>query len=58
MAHASNSKKLQYNLTNHFKKHSSKHNRVMRREMIKGNSAEDAHKTAKKNVGNWEGCSN
>ena len=52
MAHKSKSKKLRYNLTDHFKKHSSKHNRVMRREMIKGNSADNAHATAKKNVGN------
>jgi len=51
MAHKSNSKKLQYNLTPHFKKHTSDHNRVMRREIVRGNSAEEAHRIAKKNTG-------
>tara|TARA_R100000501_G_C2619518_1_gene112848 strand:+ start:1640 stop:1798 length:159 start_codon:yes stop_codon:yes gene_type:complete len=52
MVNVRKSDKLKYNLTEHFKKHSSKHNRIMRREMVKGNTADDAHKTAKKNAGN------
>tara|TARA_R100001530_G_C4246199_1_gene136624 strand:- start:403 stop:561 length:159 start_codon:yes stop_codon:yes gene_type:complete len=50
MAHNTKSKKLQYNLTEHFKKHSQSHNRVMRREIVKGKSADDAHIEARKKV--------
>ena len=51
MVHKSDSKRLQYNLTPHFKKHTSDHNRVMRREIVRGKSADEAHKIAQKNVG-------
>jgi len=50
MAHKPKSKKLQYNLTEHFKEHSQSHNRIMRREIVRGESAEDAHKIARKKV--------
>tara|TARA_Y100000310_G_scaffold336105_1_gene419798 strand:- start:1236 stop:1394 length:159 start_codon:yes stop_codon:yes gene_type:complete len=46
MADKRKSDKLRYNLTEHFKKNSETHNRVMRREMIKGSDPEEAHKKA------------